>query len=324
LASGQPELLFIPYAAFNGYFGLRIDLSAPVMQWCESDSFGLSYGPSSAIGAHDGQGFQDTTLGTPTNDLDSEFTLFQMTSFGPLKYTSANYTLGGYFVGEFLTRAELESLTLEMKLIHHRARGIVRTPLWVGIGDSITFGAGVSDSWDNGWFQQSAFAHGARKHVSAIFGGLTVGSAVGAVNTGLPVEHRYLKLKNISPDVVTVLCGTNDQDPTIVDATTNGNPTLIAAYQAGLTTILTEIKTWGTTAVMLSPPYNERDTLTKQLVYASAAMAAASAAGVTGINVVLEMVSTGDPGQFFDADPIHPNQAGHNFISSLLLAQIPV
>lgn len=320
--------VFAPYSGFGGAFGTGGPVSS---QFAEADAAAVSNISDGVntrvIAAQDGQVFQDCTVNdvfsvAQHNGMNGEFVLFQNPNSTP-----KDLTLGGYFLASALLPDELSSITTEMKLLHHRAHGIAKQELWCGIGDSITFGLPDAFQWKTGWFGMSARIRGARINNSGISGCLTLGDPIGNPFTGLPIVHRYENLKFVGADIITIMCGTNDMDPTRLDGTINGDPTIIAAYQSGLTTMLSTIKSWGATAVMLSPPWNGRDTDAKQVAYNNAAMGAAAAAGVRKVNVYQSMVDTGNPRQFFigdghpfteAGDPVHPNSLGMRFISSML------
>jgi lysophospholipase L1-like esterase len=115
------------------------------------------------------------------------------------------------------------------------------------------------------------------------------------------------------------MLGSNDF--VVEDVTTNGDPTVIALYGSYIVTMANVLSGQGAQVIILSIPYSTRTNQTKLLAWVDGALAAATTAGVIGIDTCRPMIATGDPGQFL-VDDVHLNDAGHALVRDLILAVI--
>ncbi len=267
------------------------------VSWGISYNCAVTYMPAHEIGVLDGIRTFDQLSNGSDGTFSTEIEMFRTTKFGT-KYIANTANIGFFAVGKMVTESQLRSMSAAVLRLHRAARAIATPTRYVFLGDSITFGQGVTNAQE--YATLVAAARSAEATNIAISGTEMISDG-----NGLAGRHRYRGTETFPIHTFFCMLGTNDL--VIEDATTNGDAAVIASQQHRV--------------VILSVSYTTRANQTKVLAWVDGALAAASDAGVIGIDTCRPMIDTGNPGQFL-GDTVHLNDVGHAFVRDLILAVI--
>ncbi len=280
--------------------------------WGASYSIAAGFMPTYMIGALDGIRTFDQFGGSfdDGTTFNNQIEIFRTTKFGT-QYTVNAANIGFFAVGKMMTEPQLRSISAAVTRLHRSARSIT-TSRYVFMGDSITYGQGVTP--DTRYSSMVAVNKGVLEVNTGIAGTEMISNG-----NGLAGRNRYRGTEQFP--IHTFFCMLGSNDISIEDATTNGDSAVIALYRSYLVTMANVLKGQGARVVILSIPWTTRGNETKVLAWVDGALGAATDAGVIGIDIARPMIASGDPQQYL-GDSVHPNTLGHQFIRDLILAAI--
>lgn len=249
--------------------------------------------------------------------LDSEINIGRIRS-GGVYYVDV-FRLGLTAFGGVLTTAEATDLG---QATYEFQRSISRTLLSgsydLFVGDSITAGQGANT------FEQSFqyLIANTRGKKPLCFGnpGAQTRQDSSARNG---IYQQRTALANYSPSRIYFMAGTNDAQ---YDGVLNGNATVAADFKAKLKECVQLWQGYGHEVILMTLCYSTNTNIntTKQDMYATAVLEAASetGAGVVNINALMRASSSPTPAAMM-ADATHPNATGHSFIATSVAAAYP-
>jgi lysophospholipase L1-like esterase len=307
VASGVPTIIAYPFAGIG------------TVTWTCSYAAAASYFSNGYAAAADGVALQNVMTGaTSFSSISTEVLLFKTTKFGATYYAETSLCFA--FIGESMTLAQLQSLTLAARRLHIRARGdnsFSTTDLF--IGDSISNGQAASNYQTNGWNRLVAAA----RNANAIQATLPGSTFLVDSGSGLAGVNRLSGLSKIGIRACYIAMGSNDMDSS--DVTSNGDPTILSNFRSAMTTACQSLQSQNIRPIVVTPPWNGFATQTKLLAYADAAINGAAAAGASYVDICRPFIATGNAAYieatYFGGDSpnyVHPNDAGHSFIANIV------